>query len=88
MASPRSAGPRLAARREPPHGARPQRGPPAASAGPGGHAERESPLLGPAAATAGGGDNLVEGGSLYAGEVVAQIDDIRPAGELVRELVP
>jgi NAD(P)H-dependent flavin oxidoreductase YrpB (nitropropane dioxygenase family) len=44
------------------------------------------PLLGPAAATAGGGDNLVEAGPLYAGECVTRIDDIRPAGELVREL--
>jgi nitronate monooxygenase len=43
------------------------------------------PLLGPAAATA-GGDNLVEAGALYAGECVARIGDIRPAGELVREL--
>jgi NAD(P)H-dependent flavin oxidoreductase YrpB (nitropropane dioxygenase family) len=44
------------------------------------------PLLGPAAATAGGGDNLVEAGPLYAGECVARIGDIRPAGVLVREL--
>jgi NAD(P)H-dependent flavin oxidoreductase YrpB (nitropropane dioxygenase family) len=45
------------------------------------------PLLGPAAAT-GGGDNLIEAGPLYAGESVARIDDIRPAGELVRDLTP
>jgi nitronate monooxygenase len=44
------------------------------------------PLLGPAAATAGHGDNLVEAGPLYAGECVARIAEIRPAGELVREL--
>jgi len=43
------------------------------------------PLLGPAAATAGGG-NLLEAGPLYAGESVARIHDVRPAGELVREL--
>lgn len=43
------------------------------------------PLFGPAAATA-GGDNLLEAGPLYAGECVARIDDIRPAGELVRDL--
>jgi nitronate monooxygenase len=46
------------------------------------------PLFGPAAATAGGGGNLVEAGPLYAGECVARIDDIRPADELVHELVP
>jgi nitronate monooxygenase len=45
------------------------------------------PLLGPAAATA-GQDNLVEAGPLYAGESVARIDDIRPAEELVTDLVP
>jgi nitronate monooxygenase len=45
------------------------------------------PLFGPAAATAGrGGDNLLDAGPLYAGECVARIDDIRPAGELAREL--
>jgi nitronate monooxygenase len=44
------------------------------------------PLFGPAAAAAGRGENLVEAGPLYAGESVARIDDIRPAGELAREL--
>ncbi len=44
------------------------------------------PLFGPAAATAGGPANLVEAGPLYAGECVARIADIRPAGALVREL--
>jgi NAD(P)H-dependent flavin oxidoreductase YrpB (nitropropane dioxygenase family) len=44
------------------------------------------PLFGPAAATVGRGENLVEAGPLYAGECVARIDDIRPAGELVGEL--
>ena len=46
------------------------------------------PLFGPAAATAGGPPNLVEAGPLYAGECVSRISDIRPAGELLRELVP
>jgi nitronate monooxygenase len=45
------------------------------------------PLLGPAAATP-GQDNLIEAGPLYAGDSVARIGDIRPAGELVRELTP
>jgi NAD(P)H-dependent flavin oxidoreductase YrpB (nitropropane dioxygenase family) len=44
------------------------------------------PIFGPAAAVADGPPNLVEAGPLYAGECVAWIDDIRPAGELVREL--
>ena len=44
------------------------------------------PLFGPAAATAGGPTNLLEAGPLYAGVSVARIADIRPAGELVREL--
>jgi NAD(P)H-dependent flavin oxidoreductase YrpB (nitropropane dioxygenase family) len=44
------------------------------------------PLFGPAAAIAGGPPNLIEAGPLYAGETVARISDIRPAGELVREL--
>jgi len=44
------------------------------------------PLFGPAAATDGRRDNLVEAGPLYAGQCVARIDDIRPAADLVREL--
>ena len=44
------------------------------------------PLFGPAAATIGGPPSLVEAGPLYAGECVDRIDDIRPAGELAREL--
>jgi hypothetical protein len=44
------------------------------------------PLFGPAAATAGGPPGLVDAGPLYAGECVARIEDIRPAGALVREL--
>jgi nitronate monooxygenase len=46
------------------------------------------PLFGPSPATAGGSDNLIEAGPLYAGESVARIDDIRPAADLVRELTP
>jgi NAD(P)H-dependent flavin oxidoreductase YrpB (nitropropane dioxygenase family) len=46
------------------------------------------PFFGPAAATGGGPDNLVDAGPLYAGECIARIDDIRPAAELVRELAP
>jgi nitronate monooxygenase len=46
------------------------------------------PLLGPVAATAGGPESLVEAGPLYAGESVARISSIRPAGELVRKLTP
>jgi NAD(P)H-dependent flavin oxidoreductase YrpB (nitropropane dioxygenase family) len=45
------------------------------------------PVFGPAPAIAGGPDNLIESGPLYAGESVARITEIRPAGELVRELV-
>ena len=46
------------------------------------------PMLGPAAPTADAPENLLEAGPLYAGEGVARITDIRPAGELVRELAP
>jgi NAD(P)H-dependent flavin oxidoreductase YrpB (nitropropane dioxygenase family) len=45
----------------------------------------DRPLLGPFAAVA-GAENLLEAGPLYAGESVARIHDIRPAGELVAEL--
>ena len=44
------------------------------------------PLFGPAAPTADGPPNLVDAGPLYAGESIERIDNIRPAGELVREL--
>jgi nitronate monooxygenase len=44
------------------------------------------PLFGPAAATAGGPAGLVEAGPLYAGECIDRIHDVRPAGDLVREL--
>jgi NAD(P)H-dependent flavin oxidoreductase YrpB (nitropropane dioxygenase family) len=45
------------------------------------------PIFGPAPAMAGGPESLVEAGPLYAGETVSRINDIRPAAQLVRELV-
>jgi nitronate monooxygenase len=44
------------------------------------------PMFGPAAATVDGPPNLIDAGPLYAGECIGRITDIRPAGELVREL--
>ncbi len=44
------------------------------------------PMFGPAAATTDGPPNLIDAGPLYAGECIDRINDIRPAGELVREL--
>jgi nitronate monooxygenase len=46
------------------------------------------PLLGPFPPTDDGPRNLLDSGALYAGESVARIYDIRPAGELVRQLAP
>ena len=46
------------------------------------------PMFGPAAATVGGPESLVEAGPLYAGECIERIHDVRPAAELVRELNP
>jgi hypothetical protein len=43
-------------------------------------------MFGPAAATVDGPPNLVEAGPLYAGACIDRIRDIRPAGDLVREL--
>jgi len=43
-------------------------------------------LLSPASATDDGPETLLDGGPLYAGKSVARIADIRPAGDLVREL--
>jgi nitronate monooxygenase len=48
----------------------------------------DRPLFSPIAATKGGPSTLIEAGPLYAGECVERIADIRPAGELVRELAP
>jgi len=44
------------------------------------------PVFGPAAAIAGGPENLVDAGPLYAGETVARLSELRPAGDLVGEL--
>jgi nitronate monooxygenase len=44
--------------------------------------------LAPVPPTDDGLPELVEEGPLYAGETVARIRDVRPAGELVRELTP
>jgi nitronate monooxygenase len=44
------------------------------------------PLFGPAAATVDGPSTLVDAGPLYAGQCIERIGDLRPAGELVREL--
>ncbi|HEX6460642.1 MAG TPA: nitronate monooxygenase [Thermoleophilaceae bacterium] len=44
------------------------------------------PFLSPQPATDQTPGNLLDSGPLYAGETVARIHDIRPAGELVREL--
>jgi nitronate monooxygenase len=46
------------------------------------------PVFGPGAAIADGPPCLVEAGPLYAGECIERIGDVRPAGELVRELAP
>jgi NAD(P)H-dependent flavin oxidoreductase YrpB (nitropropane dioxygenase family) len=46
----------------------------------------ELPLFGPAAPLAGWPDRLIETSPLYAGETVARIGDLRPAGEIVRAL--
>jgi nitronate monooxygenase len=48
----------------------------------------DSRLLSPLGPTDDGPSNLLDAGPLYAGESVARIDDIRPAGELVRALTP
>lgn len=45
-----------------------------------------SRLLTPAGPTDDGPATLVDAGALYAGETVARIDAVRPAGDLVREL--
>jgi len=44
------------------------------------------PLFTPAAPVEGAPDSLVEAGALYAGETVARIAEVRPAGPLTREL--
>lgn len=47
-----------------------------------------SRLLSPAGPTDDAPETLVDAGALYAGETVARIGEIRPAGQLVHELVP
>ena len=44
------------------------------------------PVFGPAAPVADSDPKMVDVAPLYAGETVAQIDELRPAAELVREL--
>jgi nitronate monooxygenase len=45
------------------------------------------PFFGPLAPTADRPASLLETGALYAGESVARIDDVRPAAEVVRDLI-
>jgi NAD(P)H-dependent flavin oxidoreductase YrpB (nitropropane dioxygenase family) len=47
-----------------------------------------SRLLAPVSVTEDRPDTLLDAGALYAGETVARIQDIRPAGELVNSLTP
>jgi hypothetical protein len=47
-----------------------------------------SRLLTPAGPTDDGPGTLVEAGALYAGETVSRIDEVRPAGGIVRDLTP
>jgi NAD(P)H-dependent flavin oxidoreductase YrpB (nitropropane dioxygenase family) len=46
----------------------------------------DRPVFGPVAATAGGPENLIEAGPLYAGECIDRIDELRPAADLVAAL--
>jgi NAD(P)H-dependent flavin oxidoreductase YrpB (nitropropane dioxygenase family) len=48
----------------------------------------QSRLLTPQGPTDDGPANLVDSGPLYAGETVARIDEVMPAAEIVRDLVP
>jgi nitronate monooxygenase len=47
-----------------------------------------SRLLSPAGPTDDAPETLVDAGALYAGETVARIDEVRPAGQLVHDLAP
>jgi NAD(P)H-dependent flavin oxidoreductase YrpB (nitropropane dioxygenase family) len=47
-----------------------------------------SRLLSPAGPTDDAPETLVDAGALYAGETVAQIVDVRPAAQLIRDLTP
>jgi nitronate monooxygenase len=46
------------------------------------------PILSPQPPADDAPENLLDAGPLYAGETVARIDEVRPAGALTRELVP
>jgi NAD(P)H-dependent flavin oxidoreductase YrpB (nitropropane dioxygenase family) len=46
----------------------------------------DRPVFGPVAATAGGPENLIEAGPLYAGQCIDRIDELRPAADLVSAL--
>lgn len=48
----------------------------------------DSRLLSPAGPSDDVPETLVDAGALYSGETVARIDDVRAAGDLVRELAP
>ena len=48
----------------------------------------ELPLFSPYAPTTSMPKQLLDAGALYAGQTVARLHDVRPAGELTRELVP
>lgn len=52
------------------------------------HQRPEVPLFGPLAPTDEGPRGLLDAGALYAGESVARLHDVRPAGDLVRDLTP
>jgi nitronate monooxygenase len=47
-----------------------------------------SRLLSPAGPTDDAPGTLIDAGALYAGETVARVREVRPAAELVRDLVP
>ena len=46
------------------------------------------PLFSPGPPTAGEPDRLLEATALYAGQTVARIHDVRPAGDVTRDLIP
>jgi len=62
--------------------------PPAVQERAAGSQRPSQPFLGPQPPTIGGPPNLLDSGPLYAGMGVAQIDDVRPAAELVAALTP
>jgi hypothetical protein len=47
-----------------------------------------SRVLSPAGPTDDAPETLIDAGALYAGQTVARIDEIRPAGQLVHDLAP